>query len=308
LWNVGKSGLEHGFYWQNPGKLPKSIEDNLVGYASGFGIHCYGSAGQLKCLRISGNAVWASGMPIKPKAEILVGGGQPVIDCIIAGNQLYSEGGRGIHLGYATTNNDVLLRENTAYGKPALWIARPFARIVATNNEFVAAGSPCLRFSPDTFASGFHNWNCNRYFSSTATGRSRFADFGTNGLISFDTWKRRTGFDSNSLFTNAPPAEVVVRPNRYEAKRAHLIVWNFGRVRAASADVSKVLTPGDRYEVRNAMDYFAPPTLTGVYDGKPLLIPLTNLAVAPVLFWKPPASVRSISTDFAAFVLIGTGR
>jgi hypothetical protein len=53
--------------------------------------------------------------------------------------------------------------------------------------------------------------------------------------------------------------------------------------------VSGALRDGDRFEVRNAGDFYGPPALSGVYDGKPLRLPMAGSQPAP---------------EFGAFVLM----
>ena len=76
---------------------------------------------------------------------------------------------------------------------------------------------------------------------------------------------------------------VVVRANRYEPERAHAIAYNYTMAERVTADLAGVLQSGDRFEVRNAQNYFAPPVLTGTFDGAQLSIPMTaNDPVRPI--------------------------
>jgi len=77
---------------------------------------------------------------------------------------------------------------------------------------------------------------------------------------------------------------VVLRPNKYEANRAHLAIFNWERKPVVSADVSSFLKPGDKFVVLNPRDFFGAPVLSGIADGQLLRIP--------------------VSGDFAAFVLL----
>src|SRR5206468_7060903 len=95
---------------------------------------------------------------------------------------------------------------------------------------------------------------------------------------------------------------VFVRPNRYEAGRAHIIVYNWDNLSHVTVDVSSVLSPRTPYEVRNAQDFFAPPVLSGVFDGELLELPMSGLTVAAPtgpLLTPPPTG-----PTFNVFILL----
>jgi hypothetical protein len=143
-------------------------------------------------------------------------------------------------------------------------------------------------------------WDNNSYLSPTADTYFRF-----NSIeYEFADWQDVTGFDANSTHTvgRLSGTKVFVRPNRYEAGRAHLIVYNWDNLGSVTVDVSSVLTPGAAYEVRNAQDFFAPPVLSGVFDGEPLVLPMTGLTVAAPngpLLTPPPTG-----PTFNVFILL----
>ena len=69
-----------------------------------------------------------------------------------------------------------------------------------------------------------------------------------------------------------------------------------------SVDVSRVLRPGDLFEVRNAQDYFARPVLDGTYTGASLVLPMVNLTTAAPNGWTN--SLPTTGSRFNAFVLL----
>jgi hypothetical protein len=95
---------------------------------------------------------------------------------------------------------------------------------------------------------------------------------------------------------------VVIRPNRYQAGRAHIIVYNWTGRDSMAVDVSAILSPGMEFEIRKAEDYFGIPVLAGTYDGKPLRLPMTELSVAQPIGYDFTAS--STAPKFGVFVLI----
>src|SRR5262249_40597759 len=84
------------------------------------------------------------------------------------------------------------------------------------------------------------------------------------------------GFPENSYLA-APPkggTRIFVRPNKYEPGRAHVCVFNWDNADKVPVDLSKVLKPGDTYEVRDSQDFLGPAIVRGTYEGKPVELPL----------------------------------
>ena len=80
--------------------------------------------------------------------------------------------------------------------------------------------------------------------------------------------------DHNDVYP--PDAQLILRPNRYDPKRAHLVVYNWPLHDRLPCNPEPILRPGDHFQLRNAQDYFGPPVLQGVYDGQPLQVPMTS--------------------------------
>ena len=304
MWNCGKSTTEHPIYWQNNGVAPKYLENNLIGYSSGFGIHCYGSAGELKSLRIIGNAVWG-----QSKAAILLGGSQPIVDGIIAANHAFCRSERALQLGYAASNTSVSVESNYLFAPQPFRLNNPFQKLILRNNILGGMNSACIVSPLDNLPAGSYSWNANDYYFGTAQWSSwtnTFALFG-NAYLGFEQWKLETGLDTESSHVRAsPPDRVIIQPNRYEAKRAHIIAWNWTAADNIAADVSQLLSVGDAYEIRSALNYFAGPVKVGTYTGGSIQIPITNLTVAPTLYWSPTSQPYNPSPNFAAFILTGS--
>ncbi len=135
-----------------------------------------------------------------------------------------------------------------------------------------------------------------------------FSPSNQNLVLSGNTFLSQTinlvpsNYPDNAYVTSRPQTNlVVVRPNRYEAGRAHIIVYNWANSNSVTVDVSGVLDVGMLFEVRNAQDYFGDPVLCGVYVGEPLVLPLTGMQVAaPVGTNAPP----STAPEFNVFVLM----
>lgn len=307
MWNCGKTSREHAIYWQNDGAGTKVIEDNLIGYSSGFGIHIYGSAGQLKNFNIKGNAVWGSGAVLDPKAEILLGGSQPVINGVVTDNHLYSYLGRGLQLGYGTRDTNATVERNYILGEMSVWLSTPFESLTFRNNKVVTTYHSCIFTTMSSVTGSPTLWNANSYYSTYSAWQTQFAFIG-NSFLGFSPWKTTTGLDSTSTYANtAPPSQVVVRPNKYESKRGHVIVWNWSGAAGVDADLSTVLSVGDTYEIRTAYNFLAAPVATGTYSGGTVRMPMAGFTIAPNLYWTPYRPSPDFSDVFGCFVVIGTG-
>ena len=143
------------------------------------------------------------------------------------------------------------------------------------------------------------------YFYPADCSRAQFnAPEGTPKTVS--EW-RAMGFDASSVFspcgTRPTGARVSVRPNAYDANRAHIIINNFAGSSTVAVDLSSVLTSGDSFEIRNAQDYFGTPIVSGTYAGGSITIPMAGLTVARPVGWTG-AMIPSSAPAFGAFILI----
>jgi hypothetical protein len=76
--------------------------------------------------------------------------------------------------------------------------------------------------------------------------------------------------------TETPPI-LRLRPNRYDPRRANLLVSNWDRADRIEADLSSFLRTGDRYRVLSPLDFYGRPLTEGTYDGKPVSLPLPTI-------------------------------
>jgi hypothetical protein len=251
--------------------------DNVVFNQYGYGIHAYtnASTGKLMNITIEGNVSFNNGSLASShslSANILLGGN-----------------------GYAAGGT---IRDNMTYYSPSLvgaeanvvvgWKTLLNGDVVVENNYF-AGGTPVLQF-------GY--WKAARVSHDTliSWGRGPLIvrhDPGAPGQI----WR-------NNVERQTPPTttRVVVRPNPYEAGRAHVVVFNWGNRPHVSADMSGVLAPGDRYEVRNVQDLFGPPVNSGTLEGTTITIPMEGVA-APLPIGLTSSPAPKTGPDFDTFLV-----
>jgi hypothetical protein len=260
----GNRGHGHALYIKNY-TGPLVARDNVVFNQYGYGIHAYTNAnsGNLINITIEGNVSFNNGTLANRRslsANILLGGD-----------------------GYAA---GATIRDNATYYSPSLvaadanvivgWKTLRNADVVVERNYF-AGGAPVLRF-------GF--WTAVRVSNDTLIG------YGRGSLI-----ERRDPAASGQIWRDnvelqSPPkiTRVTVRPNPYEAGRAHVVVFNWGKQTRVTVDMRGVLAPGDRYEVRNVQDLFGAPVVTGTITGSSIDIPMGGVpAPAPIGLKASPA-------------------
>lgn len=124
-------------------------------------------------------------------------------------------------------------------------------------------------------------------------------------MSGFSRWRQMTGFDSHSqaVATRRPAGvQIFVRPNRYEAGRANIIVYNWDLRDQVAVDVSSVLSPGANFEIRDAQNYFGDPLVKATYRGEPILLPM-NLSRMTLPVGNVERVPRHTAPEFAVFVL-----
>jgi hypothetical protein len=300
----------HAFYIKNNG-VQKTLSDNIAinGIASGFHIFTEG-ADTFKNIVLDGNVAFNAGIysPSRGYRDLVLGGdgGQVVVDAITVQNSFlyYKPGTKSTVLGQALIGRDGANGSLTLTGNhfTAGLCVKNWARGSVTGNRIGNSG--CVLDLYQNLAGGTGvSWNGNNYqcYNSPATP-FRLTKSSAQSL-SFTSWKQQTGYDATSQCTEGAcvGVECYVRPNKYEAGRANLIVYNWAGQSSVSVDVSSVLPVGTAYEVRNAQNYYATPVLSGVYQGGALSLPMTGLTVA-----KPNGSFTAtapIGPNFNVFIL-----
>ena len=96
----------------------------------------------------------------------------------------------------------------------------------------------------------------------------------------------------------------MVRPNKYEKGRAHIIVLNFDKSSTVSVDLSNSgLTGGQNYEIRDAQNFYGSPVVTGTYNGGSITLPMTQTSTAQMINYSTPPHT---SSEFGVFVVLPT--
>jgi hypothetical protein len=122
-------------------------------------------------------------------------------------------------------------------------------------------------------------------------------------------WTNRNRYPANTFYglTRPTGTEYFLRRNKYDPARSHLVVYNWDRRSTIDVEFSGVLQVGDRYEIRDAQNYYGPPVLSGTYGGGTLAVPMTSTQTAvPVSVPSGYSAPQHTSVQFGVFVLTRT--
>lgn len=277
IYNNGvRSSLDHGIYVINRDGH-KSIADNVVFDNFAYGIHLYGAPTQaLRGVSIEGNVAFGNGSisPDGSKANLLVGGkGIPAEDIVIADNVLlHAADARSpnVRLGFdpRVVNGDLRMDDNTLVGGDPVLQLSSWRNLSIRRNVFSGASTLVALLAPPA---DHDDWRDNAFQAVEDRAQWRWNE----AAYTLPAWGRALGLAAPGKIGPRPSApEVIVRPNRYEAGRAHLVVLNWGGSALVAADLSTVLHRGDRYELRSVQSLFTAPLVAGRYDGRPVEIPM----------------------------------
>jgi hypothetical protein len=107
------------------------------------------------------------------------------------------------------------------------------------------------------------------------------------GELNINKFKQVASEDNLVLPRNAArpdtAARIEIRPNRYDANRFHIAIFNWRRTPAVALDLGNHLKTGDAYQLLNPRDVFGKPVVQHVYDGKPVAAPVKGEFAAYVL-------------------------
>ncbi len=279
IYYCGCNAFQHGIYTQNDAGT-KRIEDNIIFANAGWGIHAYGSErAYLNNFHIEGNILFDNGIIFKGyNRNIHIGGGRIAENPVVIDNYSY----------FDPTQSEKGIGAEVGYDKGC-------KNSLVRGNIFSAERSNAFWLKSDGA----------EVTGNTFLGKLQGCD--------------PKAFPHNVYCGTTRPKgmQVFVRPNKYEPGRANICVFNWDNLEEASADVSKVLAPGDAYEIRDAQNFFGPAVAAGVYAGKPITLRLNLTAVAPVIGGPtigPAADKLPLKTaphtpkEFNAFVLVKTAR
>lgn len=316
----GNNKREHAVYTGNR-EGTKYITDNVVFAQGGYGILAHSDSGKSaqRGLHIEGNVCFNNGAITgddQTTGNLQVGGveGVSAERVVVKNNFVYAppgpaSKGNGLRLGFEDRDNaDLRLLDNYVVARRPLrvWWWR---RVECAGNTILSDGEACELLTPEGAEASQYLWDFNTYLAAAGGGSS----FVSNSReYSFARWREKVGLDANSLYAAAPAggagdARVFLRPNRYEAGRAHVVVFNHDARERVEVELGGVLAKGQEFEIRDAQNFHAAPLVSAVYDGRPVSLPLRLAEVA-----RPAGRVERAPSHtaprFAVFVLGPRGK
>ena len=301
-WQGPDRGHGHGMYIQNRNGI-KKISDVIAFNNFANGMNGFGTAAPVVGLEFSGVIGFNNGSLRAAghrEPNLYIGTEQIAADLISVNDSFFYQTpgvtGVNMHFGYTSVNNRRLtVTNNHSYGGSLPLNVYFWQNTTVTGNTFyvsnIGTWSSQRMTQFTTSPSPSVNWDRNSYFDGSpafSNGVHYSINFNRvkngigGGILSFPEWKTACNCDSGSQYTPAAPTgvEVYVRPNAYEAGRAHIVVFNWSGVPSVPVDLSGKLTIGDTYEILDAQNYFAGPLVAGVFSGAPVSIPMTLSAVS----------------------------
>jgi hypothetical protein len=214
--------------------------------------------------------------------------------------------------------NNIFFDGNVMYQSGFLW------RRTASERNLIIGGSAAAGRDADTLKDNhifYHSSNGSAGERLTIGYYAPVSNFGmsgniivggimefrvASGSVSANTMIRTTGDapTGNTYRSSGSGAALFVRPNDYEKGRGNIIVYNFGGDSSVSVDVSSVgLSPGDRYEVRDALNFYGEPVAAGTYTGGKIRLPMVGLtAAAPS--GNPAGKPFHTAPEFGVFIVL----
>lgn len=299
-WRAPDRTHGHSIYAQNRDGQ-KRIRETILFNPYSFNMHIYGSRRAfLNNFLLEGN--------IGFNGRWLVGGEGPMKNITLRENLLY---GNNAQLCYWNRPNENLRLEGNYL--PGVTTALYWDRMEVRNNTFVRPGQQGERMSVSFWTpEGLQNsvFEGNTYYvldPKIQVLRVGRVDGPQVTDYPFARLQSELGFEKTGRLIATPQGRpekpvVLVRRNEYEPERGHVVIYNWPLLDEVEVDISMMHPrPGDRWTLRNVQNYFEE-ALSGVYEGKPLRVPMKGwTAAAPVGEDKPLYAVTF--PEFGVFVL-----
>jgi hypothetical protein len=83
-----------------------------------------------------------------------------------------------------------------------------------------------------------------------------------------------------------------------------VVIYNWGLLDSVEVDLAAAgLGIGERFEIRDAQNFFGAPVVSGVFDGSRVAVSMTATAVTPAV-GDVPTPPRHTSPEFGVFVVL----
>ncbi len=313
IYNNGNNKKEHGVYAHNKNGT-QQFADNLIFNNAGYGLHVYANSvkSSISGFAIEGNTIFNNGALTGEEQvadQVLVGGvaGVSAGRIELRENFIYNfpdaptSKNRGIRLGYENlSNDDVKILDNYIISRVPLKILW-WKSIEARGNTILSTGKRIEIETPANVNLAEYQLDSNTYPISEKNPPVFLLD---KRKIDFVEWRQINKFDISGSFSDEliKKGRVFIRLNKYEKRRANVIVFNQSRSSNIPVDLKDFLEKGDQYEVYDAQNYFGQPILKGAFDGKQINLPMISKDLTMPIGNTQKQPIHT-NADFGAFII-----
>lgn len=315
IYNNGfRDNIDHGIYAHNSTPGTKYITDNVFFNNFARGIQIYeGGDSLIRNFDVEGNVSFNNGTiagGLSSEINLLISAPAVTSGMIAKNNLLYfSPGTDGVQLrlgNYDTTdsalyNKSIDLEGNyAAGGTVGLEMQYQWAQATILNNTFVGTATTDVVHTGGP-TPNLYQWSGNVYY------RDPLAVAWQNDTTGYDfgAWQAATGLGASDDAQAATPAAnwVFIRPNKYEAGRGFVVIYNFAQQNPVGVDISGLVANGQHYEVRNVQDVYGAPVASGTYSGGAIPIPMSGVAPPKPIGRTAPSSAPRTGPNFDVFLV-----
>ncbi len=181
-------------------------------------------------------------------------GVKTISDCIMTGGRSYTMHAYGSSRAYV---DNYLIEGNVAYNAGPFLIGggRPSRNIRVLDNYLYNVGMQIGYTAPN-------NENCevrNNVIVGGGLSINNYREVIQDGNLVIGSGQPRPA---------DAPARVILRPNRYDPQRAHLIVYNWAKNAEVEVHPDGFLKTGDRFQLLDPRDVYGKPVVEGQYSAE----------------------------------------
>lgn len=297
-------GIGHSIYTQNQTGT-KTINDNIFFDTFDIGFQGYGSgAAFVQNYSLDGNVSFNNGSPVGAHVDnILFAVGSGLDNISVSNSYTYhtpvdNSGYSRLGWQFGANNNGTLTATGNYWigggGGEASIEMWGWNNINYMNNVSYSTGGMMLMLHPGAKGTANYSFDHNQYYGSGLISLS--GNLGGLGQM------QGIGLDAHSTFSSGRPVGTwsFVRPNKYEAGRANIVLYNWGLLPSVSVDLSSVLKAGDPYVIRDSENYYGSPVSSGTYSGAPVAIPMIGLTKAVPVGYR---AIAHTAPEFGVFIV-----
>lgn len=318
IYNNGfRANIDHGIYAHNSTTGTKYITDNVFFNNFARGIQIYeGGDSVIRNFDVEGNVSFNNGTiagGLSSEINLLISAPAAISGMVAKSNLLYfSPGTDGvqIRLGNYDTSDSAIYNKSidlegnyAAGGNTGLEMQYQWAQATISSNTFVGTSATDVVHTGGPTPNQYQ-WSGNVYYRDPTAAAWQHDTTGYD----FTGWKTATGLGTTDNAMAGTPGGnwVFVHPNKYEAGRGFVVIYNFGLQNPVGVDISGLVSTGAHYEVRNVQDIFGAPIVSGTYTGGAVPIPMNGVAPPKPIGRTAPSTAPRTGPNFDVFLVTST--